>query len=78
MKKIDILTGIGFGISAYGVVYFLIHDVLIHRRFNWFDKAQNKYFKAIRKAHRVHHKQRDKENCECFGMLYIPRKYFKE
>lgn len=25
-------------------------------RFKWFDKTQNRYFKAIRKAHKVHHK----------------------
>lgn len=27
---------IGIGISLYGLTYFLIHDVYIHRRFNWF------------------------------------------
>ena len=70
-------VGAGFGIAAYGLTYFLIHDVLIHRRFEWFDKTQNKYFKAIRKAHKIHHKHLGKEDGECFGLLVVPLKYFK-
>ncbi len=69
--------GFGLGIALYGMVYFLVHDVLIHRRFKWFDKTQNRYFKAIRKAHKVHHKKQHKEDGECFGMLIVPRKYFR-
>lgn len=75
--KVDFSVGFGFGIALYGLVYFLVHDVLIHRRFKWFDKTNNRYFKAIRKAHKVHHKKMGKEDGECFGMLIVPRKYFK-
>lgn len=77
MYQVDFSVGFGFGIAAYGFVYFLVHDVLIHRRFKWFDKTQNKYFRAIRKAHKVHHKNQFKEDGECFGMLLVPLKYFK-
>jgi beta-carotene 3-hydroxylase len=76
MYQFPFSTGFGFGIALYGFVYFLIHDVLIHRRFNWLDNAQNKYFKAIRKAHRAHHENPNKEHGKCFGMLLFPRKYF--
>lgn len=72
------IVGIGFGILAYGITYFLVHDVLIHRRFKWFDKIQNPYFKALRKAHKVHHKNRFKEEGSCFGLLIIPRKFHNE
>ncbi|MEO9534037.1 MAG: carotene hydroxylase [Crocinitomicaceae bacterium] len=71
-------VGVGAGIALYGLVYFLVHDVLIHRRFKWFDNTNNKYFKAIRKAHKVHHKNRFKEEGTCFGMLVVPKKYFEE
>lgn len=71
-------VGLGFGILAYGMTYFLIHDVLIHRRFKWFDKIQNPYFKALRKAHKVHHKNRFKEEGSCFGLLVVPRKFYQE
>lgn len=69
---------VGLGIMFYGFSYFLIHDVLIHQRFNWLSRTDNVYFRAIRKAHKVHHKHLGKEEGECFGMLYVPLKYFKE
>ena len=70
------LTGFGAGIAVYGLVYFLVHDVLIHRRFNWFDKTENNYFSAMRKAHKAHHNNQFKQGGICFGMLLVPRKYF--
>jgi beta-carotene 3-hydroxylase len=69
---------VGFGILLYGCAYFLVHDVLIHQRFNWFNRTDNVYFRAIRKAHKVHHKHLSKEEGECFGMLLVPFRYFKE
>jgi len=69
---------VGIGILLYGLSYFLIHDVLIHQRFDWFSRTDNVYFRAIRKAHKIHHKQLNKHDSECFGMLYVPRKYFVE
>lgn len=69
---------IGLGILFYGIAYFLVHDVLIHQRFKWFKKTNIKYFKALRKAHKVHHKNMGKEDSQCFGMLFVPLKYFKE
>lgn len=67
----------GLGITIYGFTYFLVHDVFIHQRFKLFRNAENAYFKAIRRAHKMHHKHIGKENGECFGMLWIPLKYFK-
>jgi beta-carotene 3-hydroxylase len=69
---------IGLGIMMYGAGYFLVHDVLIHQRFKWFTRTDNVYFRALRKAHKVHHKHLGKEEGECFGMLFVPRKYFVE
>jgi beta-carotene 3-hydroxylase len=69
---------LGLGIMLYGWGYFLIHDVLIHQRFSWFKNTDNLYFRAIRKAHKIHHKHLGKEDGECFGMLYVPMKYFRE
>jgi beta-carotene 3-hydroxylase len=69
---------VGLGVLFYGVAYFLVHDVLIHQRFNWFSRTDNVYFRAIRKAHKVHHKHLNKEHGECFGMLWVPLKYYKQ
>lgn len=78
MSAFDWRFFVGLGIMFYGFSYFLVHDVLIHRRFDWFSRTDNVYFRAIRKAHKVHHKHLGKEDGECFGMLYVPRKYFVE
>ncbi|WP_310380408.1 sterol desaturase family protein [Flavobacterium sp.] len=68
---------IGLGIFAYGLSYFLVHDVLIHQRFKLFKNTKNKYLIGLRKAHKVHHKHLGKEDGECFGMLFVPFKYYK-
>ncbi|WP_158838472.1 sterol desaturase family protein [Polaribacter sp. L3A8] len=69
---------IGLGILFYGIAYFLVHDVLIHQRFKWFKRTNNRYLKGLRKAHKMHHKHLGKEEGECFGMLFVPFKYFKK
>lgn len=72
------LQAIGFGIMAYGVAYFLVHDVIIHQRFKWFTRSNNTYVRAIRWAHKMHHKHLDKEEGESFGLLYVHRKYWEK
>ena len=74
----DIRLWIGLGITLYGFLYFTVHDIFIHQRFKWLRNTNFKYFKAIRKAHKVHHKHLTKEDGECFGMLVVPKKYFNE
>ncbi|MCB0686699.1 MAG: sterol desaturase family protein [Saprospiraceae bacterium] len=76
--EINLLFFIGLGILFYGIAYFLVHDVIIHRRFDWFKNVQWKYLLALRKGHKMHHKHLGREDGECFGMLYVPWKYFKE
>jgi len=68
----------GLGITLYGMAYFLVHDVFIHQRFRILRNTDNIYFRAIRRAHKMHHKHLGKEDGECFGMLWVPRKYFTE
>jgi beta-carotene 3-hydroxylase len=68
---------IGLGIFAYGLSYFIVHDIFIHQRFKLFKNTKNKYLIALRKGHKVHHKHLGKEHGECFGMLFVPFKYFK-
>jgi beta-carotene 3-hydroxylase len=68
----------GTGITAYGLVYFLVHDVFIHQRIKFFRKTDSKYLRAIRRAHKMHHRHLDRKEGECFGMLWVPVKYFKQ
>lgn len=71
------LISIGCGIAAYGLCYFLVHDIFIHQRIKIFTRTNNAYLRAIRKAHKIHHKSQTKEHGQCFGMLLVPYKYFK-
>ena len=68
----------GLGIFLYGVTYFAVHDIFIHQRLSWLKRTDNAYFRAIRKAHKVHHKHLGKEKGECFGMLVVPWKFYRE
>lgn len=68
---------IGFGILAYGVAYFIVHDIFIHQRFKWLRNIDNKYARGLRRAHKMHHKHLGKNKGENFGMLIVPFKYFK-
>ncbi len=76
--KDAIMIGIASGITLYGFCYFLVHDIFIHQRFKWFRNTNNVYLKAIRRAHKMHHKHLGKHDGECFGMLWVPFKYFRE
>ena len=69
---------IGLGIALYGLAYFLIHEVIIHRRLPPPSKTKSKYIKAIRKAHKIHHKTLGKYGASSFGMLIVSKKYFKQ
>ena len=69
---------LGFGILAYGIVYFVVHDIFIHQRFKLFRNANNWYTRGVRRAHKIHHKHLGKEDGENFGMLVVPFKYFKK
>lgn len=69
---------IGMGITLYGLCYFLVHDIFIHQRFKILRNSENWYLKALRRAHKTHHKHLDKAEGECFGMLWVPFKYYVE
>lgn len=68
----------GLGIAAYGLAYFLVHDVFVHQRVKWLKKANRPYFKAMRQTHHLHHAVHTKEGAEAFGFLFVPKKYLKK
>lgn len=71
-------VAIAFGILLYGFSYFIVHDVIIHQRFKWFSRSNNRYIKAIKWAHKMHHKHLDRHNGEAFGMLVAAKKYWNK
>jgi beta-carotene 3-hydroxylase len=69
-------VSIGFGIALYGFAYFVVHEIIIHQRFKYFTRSNNRYIRAIRWAHKMHHKHIGKEEGESFGMLLVAKKYW--
>ncbi len=67
---------LGIGITFYGIVYFIVHDILIHKRINNKGKNFANYLSALKKAHQDHHKIKKKQPSESFGLLIVKRKYF--
>jgi beta-carotene 3-hydroxylase len=78
MNEVYWVVSIGSGIALYGLAYFIVHEVIIHQRFKWFTRSNNRYIKAIRRAHKMHHKHLDKQEGESFGMLLVGKKYWGE
>jgi beta-carotene 3-hydroxylase len=63
---------VGLGMTAYGVIYFLFHDVVVHRRVRLRRVPQWPYLRRIIKAHLVHHKTHGRDGARSFGFLYAP------
>lgn len=63
----------GYGIAAYGLTYFLVHEIFIHQRFRFLRNTTNPYFKAVRLKHKLHHKNLDQHGAEHFGLLWVSR-----
>ncbi len=75
LKSMYWLEAFGLGVMAYGLAYFIVHDVIIHQRFKWFTHSKSPYVLGLRWAHKMHHKHLGKEDGESFGFLYIHKKY---
>ena len=76
MNQNYVSVSIGAGIAMYGAAYFLVHEIIIHQRFKLFTRSNNRYIRAIRWAHKMHHKHIGKEEGESFGMLLVAKKYW--
>lgn len=76
MNQLYWVVSIGAGIAMYGFAYFLVHEIIIHQRIKLFTRSNNRYIRAIRWAHKMHHKHLHKEEGESFGMLVVAQKYW--
>ncbi len=67
-----VLLAIGIGMAAYGAIYFLFHDVLVHRRIDHGARPRRGYLARIVRAHHIHHSVHTREGAVSFGFLYAP------
>lgn len=69
------LISVGAGILLYGIAYFLAHDIIVHQRVKWFSRSRNRYIRALRWAHKMHHRHLGRLHGESFGFLFVEKKY---
>ncbi|HZV21372.1 MAG TPA: sterol desaturase family protein [Hyphomicrobiales bacterium] len=63
---------VGIGILGYGIVYFLAHDVLVHKRVAIRINPRKGYLRRLYQAHRLHHAVEGKDGCVSFGFVFAP------
>jgi beta-carotene 3-hydroxylase len=63
---------IGVGMSVYGVLYFVLHDGLVHHRWPFRIKPRQAYLQRLLQAHHLHHAVRGRQGAVSFGFLYAP------
>jgi beta-carotene 3-hydroxylase len=61
---------VALGVTAYGAVYFLAHDVLVHHRVNIGLNPKKGYLRRLYQAHRLHHAVDGKDGCVSFGFVF--------
>lgn len=66
------LEWIGAGMTAYGILYFVAHDGLVHQRWPFRYVPRSGYLKRLYQAHRMHHAVAGKDGAVSFGFLYAP------
>jgi len=71
-EAFPLLYWVGVGMAVYGLLYLLVHDALVHRRFPFPNLARRGYLKRLVQAHRLHHAVRDRTGAVSFGFLYAP------
>jgi beta-carotene 3-hydroxylase len=62
------LLPVGLGITAYGAIYFVFHDGMVHQRFK-VPLGKSRYWKQLIQAHRIHHAVHTKDGAVSFGFL---------
>lgn len=64
------LFWIGLGVTGYGLVYTLFHDMLVHDRFGRVSKPRGGYLGRIVEAHHLHHAVHTRDGAVSFGFLW--------
>ena len=66
------LRQLGIGLMVYGILYFLVHDGMVHQRWPFRYVPRRGYLKRLVQAHRMHHAVDGRDGCVSFGFLYAP------
>jgi beta-carotene 3-hydroxylase len=65
----------GLGIALYGLLYFWLHDIVVHQRVRLRLRPRLPYVERLVRAHKIHHKHLHKSGSQAFGFLYAAPRY---
>lgn len=68
---LPILWWVGVGLCVYGVIYYCVHDGLVHNRWPFRYTPRKGYLRRIYDAHHLHHAVQDKDGAVSFGFLFV-------
>lgn len=68
----NLLLWAGLGMAGYGLVYFLVHDVMVHHRVEHGFVPRHGYLRRVYQAHRLHHATHGRDGAVSFGFIYSP------
>jgi len=68
------LWWVGAGLCVYGVIYYCVHDGLVHKRWPFRYTPKTGYLRRIYDAHHLHHAVHDREGAVSFGFLFVSRR----
>ncbi len=60
------------GVTVYGLIYFFVHDMLVHQRFGFRWVPKKGYAKRLLQAHRLHHAVKGRDGTVSHGFLLAP------
>lgn len=66
------LQPIAIGATIYGLLYFIVHDGLVHQRWPFRHVPRKGYLRRLYQAHKLHHATQGREGAVSFGFLYAP------
>jgi beta-carotene 3-hydroxylase len=66
------LWWVGAGVTAYGLLYAIVHDGFVHRRLPFTYTRCNGYLRRLIAAHHLHHAVKEREGGVSYGFLYAP------
>ena len=71
-RAVEPLRWLGAGMTLYGLLYFVVHDGMVHRRWPFRWVPRNGYLKRLYQAHRLHHALDLPGAGVSFGFLWAP------
>jgi len=67
-----ILVWIALGYTLYGLLYFVVHDGLVHHRLPLSWRPKSGYLHRLLVAHHLHHRFAERLPAVSYGFLYAP------